>query len=292
MKPRIGIMANVAKKKALKLSDQIISWLNDKGIPFAVDEETGNNLEQGQKLKQVCSLSELKKSDIIVILGGDGFLLNCARQLYPCTAHLLPVNLGKLGFNAQVSADETFDALTRALNGALTVQKRILLEGTVTRHLHQVFKSVALNDITLAKTLRSRIIHIEMYVDGNFATTYTADGVIISTPTGSTAYNMAMGGPIVHPEVNAILATPLCPHSLSQRVLVIPSTHEIRLHYRRKKDREEAEAIFDGQESFELKPDDTVEIRKAAKTLNILTLSTGSYLKSLRDKLHWGGHID
>ena len=128
-----------------------------------------------------------------------------------------------------------------------------------------------------------------MWINDKFATTYTGDGVIISTPTGSTAYNLAMGGPIMHPEVKSIIITPLCPHSLTHRPLILPFLFPIRFEYRRVKDREEPLVIFDGQQSFALQNKDSLHIRKAPQALKIITLSTGSYLKSLREKLNWGG---
>lgn len=283
-------MANPLKPQALKLCVRIINWLKKRDYLCVLDDVTAGKLPATTKRSVSVSLNELRDVDILVVLGGDGFLLSCARQLYPCRCAILPINLGSLGFNAQVPAKETFKALEYVLTNKPKVQQRLMLRGTVVRKGKKVFSSFALNDVLIGKSATSRIINIDLWINNEFATTYTGDGVIISTPTGSTAYNLAMGGPIVHPEVKSIIITPLCPHSLSHRPLILPFQFPIHLEYRRVKDREEPLVIFDGQQSVALQNRDSVHINKAPQPLKIITLSTGSYLKSLREKLNWGGH--
>ena len=290
MSKSIGITGNLSKKSAMDLCTSIIRWLRRRKIACIIDEETAMGLPAALRNAVVVSTKKIRTTDITITLGGDGLLLYTARRLYPCHCAILPVNLGSLGFNAQVNPDETLDVLQRALNGELHVQSRLLLRVHIIREGEDVFNSFALNEALLGKTTASRIINVEMHIDGEYAAVYRGDGVMVSTPTGSTAYNLAAGGPIVHPEVESLIITPLCPHSLSHRSLILPPNHMVYLTYKHVKDREEPLVFVDGQDSFHLKAGDVVKVYKALKPLKILTQSTGSYLKALREKLLWGGH--
>lgn len=288
MSKRIGIMANTEKGAAIKLCAEVVAWLKKRRIEFVVDGETAKELSPPFKRYAVKSAAELRRVEILVTLGGDGFLLHCARILYPCRCAFLPVNLGSLGFNALFSAGEVYSAIEQTLQGKLKIQSRFLLSAAVVRDGNKVFNSFALNEVLVSKTATSRIINIELRVAGEFATVYRGDGVIVSTPTGSTAYNLAVGGPVVHPEMKAIIVVALCPHSLTQRALILPASQQLELVWRRGKEREETMVMLDGQQSFDLSHGDRVQVSGARQPLKIFTISTGSYFKSLREKLHWG----
>lgn len=288
MKAQIGIVANTAKPAALKLSERIISWLERRKLTVLIEEKTAEKLASRFKRLPSSPLAEMGEVDILLTLGGDGFLLHCARELYPCRCTLLPINLGSLGFNAQVNAEGVFDAIESALAGKLNIQRRLMLRGEIWHEKKCAATGFALNEILLTKTTGSRIINVQLQVDGVVAGEYYGDGVMVSTPTGSTAYNLAAGGPIVHPETNAVIITALCQHSLTQRSLILPATLEIALIFRPVKDREEAVVIFDGQHSVALQGVEIVKIRRARETLKIYTLSSSAYFSALREKLHWG----
>ncbi|MCX7765968.1 MAG: NAD(+)/NADH kinase, partial [Candidatus Sumerlaeia bacterium] len=263
MKSLIGIVVNTTKPAALKLSEQIISWLERRKLEVLIEEKTAEKLSSRFKHHPSAPLAKMGEVDILLTLGGDGFLLHCARELYPCHCTLLPVNLGSLGFNAQVNANEVFDAIESALAGKLKIQRRLMLKGEIWREGKSVASGFALNEILLTKTTGSRIINVQLQIDGVIAGKYYGDGVMVSTPTGSTAYNLAAGEPIVHPDTNAVIITALCQHSLTQRTLILPATLEIELIFRPVKDREEAIVIFDGQRSVALQGTEIVKIRRA-----------------------------
>ncbi len=285
----IGITANYSKPEAIKLCARIIEWLNDNNISCTIDEETAEQLSESVRTGVQVSFQKLRDADITLTLGGDGFLIHTVRRLFPCSCAFLPVNLGSLGFNAQVKPEETFTALERALNDELHTQSRVVLKAEVLQGDKRVYESYALNEILIAKTAQSRIINVAMRIQGEEAVVYHGDGVIVCTPTGSTAYNLSAGGPVVHPEVEAMVVVPLSPHSLTHRALVIPALHTVELKYQPHKDREEPLVYVDGQDFRTLTGDDTVVISRAPGALRVLTLSMGSYLKALREKLLWGG---
>ncbi len=230
-----------------------------------------------------------KKVDLILVLGGDGTLLNIARYAAPHNVPILAVNLGSLGFITEIKIEEVFQALDEALKENYSIEKRMMLQGSVIRQNKTVQKYLALNDIVISKEIISRIIHIETYIDMKYVTTYHADGLIISSPTGSTAYSLSAGGPIVHPCMDALVLSPICPHTLTNRPLIVPPEDRIDLII--KAIEQNVVLTIDGQIIFHLIPGDKVRISRARPRLKLIVPGNRNYYEVLRNKLKWGGAV-
>ena len=237
------------------------------------------------------TLDEIPTScDLVVVLGGDGTLIGMAGRIARSGADtpILGVNFGSLGFLTEITLPELYQALESALEGRATVEERGMLTARTVRGSHAFAEHTVLNDIVVTRGAMSRIIEMSVSVGDEPVVRFRADGLLIATPTGSTAYNMAAGGPIVHPAVDAILLTPIAPHTLSNRPIVIPATAEVHV---RPITEENAEVFvtFDGQAGFPLQADDIVSVRRAAQPLRIVKSSRRTYFELLREKLKWGG---
>jgi NAD+ kinase len=228
------------------------------------------------------------KADLIVVLGGDGTLLGVARLVAGRSTPILGVNLGGLGFLTEVATKEAKDALERILKGQYEVDPRIMLEASVQRASQpekhdETFQ--ALNDIVISKGPLGRMLLLEVMADNKPFCSYRADGLIISTPTGSTAYALSAGGPIVYPTLGAILLAPICPHTLTNRPVVLPDSFEVEV--RVKAPDHDTTFIVDGQESAQLGPSDSIRIRRGPYQVSLIR-SEHAYFEIWRDKLHWG----
>jgi NAD+ kinase len=225
-------------------------------------------------------------TDLLIVLGGDGTLLSAARLAAERKVPILAVNLGGLGFLTTVSQDELYSILEEIFSGKHRVSERVMLESEIVRAGAVIRRQIALNDAVLNKAALARIMDLELRVDGEYVTTYKADGLILSTPTGSTAYSLAAGGPIVYPTVEAFVVTPICPHTLTNRPLVIPDSATIEVDFKAGDD-----AVFltlDGQIGIELMRGDHIRVRKAAEKLRLVRPAKKTYYQILRSKLKWG----
>src|SRR4051812_2268447 len=227
--------------------------------------------------------------DMMVVLGGDGTLLGMADCIGETGSGIpiLGVNFGSLGFLTEVTLPELYRALEAALGGRGRLEDRLMLRAATTRGGKLFSQAIALNDAVITKTARSRMIDLSVYVGDEFVTRVKADGLIIATPTGSTAYNLAAGGPIVQPTVDALLLTPIAPHTLTNRPIVIPSTSPVRVQPNME-ERDEVFVTFDGQAGFQLRQGDSIMVRSAEKPLRLIKPTTRSYFEVLRTKLKWG----
>jgi NAD+ kinase len=223
--------------------------------------------------------------DLLLVLGGDGTLLSMARLVADLNVPILGVNLGGLGFLTALTVDELFPALEALLAGELLVEERMMLAARVTRQGERLSEYVALNDVVITKSAMSRIINLDVSVQGQFATAYRADGLIVSTPTGSTAYCLSAGGPIVFPTMDAIVLTPICSHTLTNRPIVLPGGQPIDVTLQSDQD---VMLTMDGQVGFHLKRGDRVEIRQAAARIRLLRFPQKHFFSVLRTKLKWG----
>lgn len=226
-----------------------------------------------------------EKADLVVVFGGDGTMLNIARALVPYGSSLVGVNQGRLGFLTDVSVDTMFATLEEMLEGEYSAEERFLLETTVRRQGQEVFTSRAFNDVVMSKGVTGRIIEFEVFIDGQFVYSQRSDGLIIATPTGSTAYALSAGGPILYPTLEAFVLVPICPHTLSNRPIAVnsESTVEVLLLHA-----DDALVHFDGQSSFQLKPNDWVIVRRSKSPIRLLHPLGHSYYDTLRQKLRWG----
>jgi NAD+ kinase len=223
----------------------------------------------------VATLKEIGgQVDLAIVMGGDGTLLNIARSLVDSQVPLIGVNQGRLGFLADVSIDTMFSTLDEMLSGQYVAEDRIMLEA-----------SVAFNDVVVSKSTMGRLIEFEVYIDNQFVYSQRADGLVVASPTGSTAYALSSGGPILHPTLEAVVMVPICPHTLSARPIAVNSRSEIEINLIHASD---ARVHFDGQLHSDLMVGDRVVIRRAGKTVRLLHPEGHNYYDTLRQKLHWG----
>lgn len=279
---RIGIICKIGRPEPVEILKEFIPWLRNKGYEIFLDSETAWILNmEGYSRAHIPSLV-----DVIVVLGGDGTMLGVARLVGDKGIPILGINLGGLGFITEVSRDEIFDAVGKVLSGSCSVEDRIMLTAFVIRHGENIADFIVLNDVVVNKGALARIIDLETYINNSYVTTFKADGLIIATPTGSTAYSLSAGGPILYPTLNSIVLTPICPHTLTNRPIVLPDDFTIEIILR-----SESEDVFltlDGQVGFSLKKDDIIEIRKSAFATRLLIPCERDYFQILRTKLKWG----
>jgi NAD+ kinase len=281
---RVGIISKPRKAEVREVVLPLIEWLRSHSIEACIDKETGAILED----HNAClTRNEMPSQvDLIVVLGGDGTLLAAARALNRKPVPILAVNLGGLGFLTVITREEVIPTLEAVLAGKYRSDKRVQIEGELIRADEVISTFLALNDVVVNKGAIARILDFEVWVDGNFVSTYKSDGLIISTPTGSTAYSLAAGGPIVAPSVGAFLVTPICAHTLTNRPLVLPDTAHVEIAV--KAPREAAYLTVDGQMGITAHSDDIVRMKKAASTVEIIQPVARDYFKVLREKLKWG----
>lgn len=283
---KFGIIGNLAKESLYEIVFNLTNQLECEKIQFFLQKEIADEIEKrySKKIEQKLNLPELlENSDIIVSLGGDGTILSTARLVGHREIPILGVNLGKLGFLAEVSPEEIFDFIKKVCNGEYRIEERMALEASVRGNDGKYF---ALNDIVIDRAGSTRVVDIETYINDEYLITYTADGLIISTPTGSTAYSLAAGGPIVTPSSHVITLTPICPHTLTARSIVIPddSVIRIKIEYYEK----DILITADGQVEHKIKPPLEVIVKRADYKVKLIKRVEVSYFDVLRSKLMWG----
>lgn len=286
---RIGVVVKPHQPDALETLCRLTEWLNQRHITLVglpeiereqIEHQTGCAVD-------VATDAELAKQvDLMLVLGGDGTMIATARMIGDIEVPVIGVNYGGLGYLAEFRIEELFTALESILAGDYKLQKREMLTIELRRGDDLVTKNRVLNDVVINKSALARIIEIETYLNGQFVNSFRADGLIVSTPTGSTAYNLSAGGPIVFPSMNAIVITPICPFTLSNRPIVVPddSVIEVRLMT----EKEDVALTLDGQVGFPLQAHDRVVIRKSETNFNLVQPKNRNYFDLLRDKLRWG----
>jgi len=290
---KIGIMGNKAKKVLWRVTKELIEKLKEKGADFVVDEELARwvNREAGGKVIEAKAASSLealpRRCDVLVAFGGDGTILSAARLVGRRETPILGVNLGKLGFLAEFAVEDMEEWVGALLSRKFKVEQRMVLEASTKVGRRRRF--YGLNDIVIDKSGSSRVIDLQTFVNDEHLITYTADGVIVATPTGSTAYSLATGGPIVVPESKAITLSPICPHTLTARPVIVPDSSSIRVLIDK-----EAKAVHitaDGQVEEILHPPLEFLIRKANYSVKLVKRLDRSYYDVLRAKLMWGRDV-
>jgi NAD+ kinase len=277
----VGLVAKYQEPKAAEMVRWLVPWLKQRGKRVLVE----NGVVRSAAIS--CTKKEMAaKADLIVSLGGDGTLLNIAPLVERTDVPILGVNLGGLGFITEVAVDELESVLTKTLEGDYETEKRMTLEIRVQSKNGKVHRFRVLNDAVIAKGARSRIIDLETYIGDDYLCTYRADGLIISTPTGSTAYSLAAGGPILEPALGAIILSPICPHTLTHRPIVVPSTPAIHVTLRSSGDT--VILVPDGQPGVRLDNGDKVEARDYGLPVSLIKIPSRSYYEILREKLKWG----
>jgi NAD+ kinase len=258
-------------------------WLHDRGVEVLLDPEAARWLARsGTEIEDLAA-----RVDLLIVLGGDGTLLSAARAIGERAVPLLGVNLGTLGFLAETSSDELYDALEQAFAGRLVVASRMRLDVEVERGGHVIERHLALNDAVIGKSALSRMIDLEMRADGAFVTTYHSDGLIVATPTGSSAYSLSAGGPILLPEGESIVVTPICPHTLAQRPLVLPDRYRVEILVLDTRGGD-VHLTVDGQVGIALEQGDRVTVTRSAHPARLLVSPHRSPFAVMREKLRWG----
>ena len=286
---RIGIIAKKNKTEAAAIVRNLVEWLRPKKIKVYIEGEMGKLLSPtlaGGFWEPIDREEVPTGVEMIVVLGGDGTLLSVARQVWNRNIPILGVNLGGLGFLTEITLDELYPVLEKVLRDDFAINEREVLNAGVIRGGKRIAEFIVLNDAVINKGAMARIIDLETTINGEYLSTFRSDGLIISTPTGSTAYNLSAGGPIVYPSLHTIIITPICPHTLTIRPIIIPDDVKIRALL--KSSNEEVTLTLDGQQGFTLKFEDVVEVGKAEGRILLIKSPYRHYFELLREKLKWG----
>jgi len=279
---KIGIICKLSRKEPQDILKELLPWLKLRGCEVFVDQDTATRLNiGGYDRKDIPSLVEA-----VLVLGGDGTMLSVNRLVAHAGIPVLGINLGSLGFLTEVNKEHIYIAVEKMLSGGCTIEERLMLKATLRRSGKVIDQFTVLNDVVINKAALARIIDLEVSIDQSYVTTYKADGLIISTPTGSTAYSLAAGGPILYPTIENIVLTPICSHTLTNRPIVL-SDH-VLIAIRLMSTSEDVFLTLDGQVGCALKTDDVIEVVKADYKAKLLVAGGTGYFDVLRKKLKWG----
>lgn len=280
----IGIVSRPRREQLSVIVPPLLKWLAARGIKVVVDEETATALGDGTKGQALTAVADA--AQLLLVLGGDGTMLAAARVAAPRGIPILPVNMGSLGFLTSFTLDELYPALEDTWAGNLSISQRVMLQAELVRGDAVIEGQLALNEAIIHKGALARMIRLELSINSDFVCRYRADGLIISTPTGSTAYSLSAGGPIVHPAVEAFIITPICAHTISDRPLVVGDSSRVEI-----KLATGAGSIYltiDGQRGVLLQPTDILRVQRAKEQLRLIQPPKKPYFQILRSKLKWG----
>ena len=276
----VGVVYKQKFDPAVKEADKLVKWLQNKGLTVFSEsmgpQKAGNNLPVSGDIKW------------IIVLGGDGTLLGASRKYGRHNIPILGVNLGGLGFLTSIPLDKLYPSAEMLLENNLEIEERLMLETKVMRNDEEVFRFQTLNDVVINKGALARIIDLDVLIDDEFLTTFRSDGLIISTPTGSTGYNLAAGGPILYPSMSSVILTPICPFTLTNRPIILPDYAVVSIMML-KESEEKVSLTFDGQVGFDLLPNDKVLIYKSENRIKLFKSPYRTYYEILRTKMKWGG---
>ncbi|HJV66181.1 MAG TPA: NAD(+)/NADH kinase [Geomonas sp.] len=284
---KIAIVAKVHDPRCLGVAQQLTEWLAVRGVTASVEDHLSKQLRRTSGTETVESSAIASNADLVVVLGGDGTLIAAARLVGEREVPILGVNLGSLGFLTEITLNELYPAMERCLEGDFEVSERMMLLASVERNGELIEHHRVLNDVVINKGALARIIDMETSVGGRYLTTFKADGLIVSTPTGSTGYSLSANGPIIHPALECISITPICPHTLTNRPLVVAPDASISIKLQSGTD----EAVFltlDGQVGVKLVSGDIVQIERSEHLTRLVQSRSKDYFEVLRTKLKWG----
>jgi NAD+ kinase len=273
---RVGIVVKQNHDEARRTANELSEWLEKRGMDLT-----------GEPFSELRGEGDFDPTvDLVVVLGGDGTMISTARLVEDHDPLVLGINYGSLGYLTEFRIEEMFPAMEMMLAGDYEVDHRVMLKAEHVRDGKMIASGRVLNDVVINKAALARIIEIEVHLNGLFVNTFRSDGLIVATPTGSTAYNLSAGGPIIYPSMNAIVVTPICPFTLTNRPIVIPDTAEIELKLLNAN--EGVVLTLDGQTGYTMKDRDRVMIRKSSTTFNLVRPASRNYFDVLRNKLKWG----
>jgi len=279
---RIGVTAKTDAVEAPSALRRLAAWAAQRGLSLLVEKETADLVPDGH-FATARKADLPSQSDLIVVLGGDGTLLSMARAIGDLGIPIVGVNLGDLGFLTATTLDEMIPALDAVLRGQMVIEERMMLATRVVRDGQEVASWLGLNDTVITKAAMSRIINLSVSIDGQHAILYRADGLIVSTPTGSTAYSLSAGGPILYPTLDGVVLTPICSHTLTNRPIVVPGGQRVEVTLLTS---QEVMLTVDGQVGFGLREGDVVDVGRAAAAIRLVRFK--DFFSVLRTKLKWG----
>ena len=279
------IITTYQKDPEMTVAPEIREYIKSKGKTCYIQQKEVEDPQGRYRYTDAQHVSD--EVECVLVLGGDGTLLQAARDLVDRSIPLLGINMGTLGYLAEIDRKNIFPALDKLIGGEYTVEHRMMLTGTAFHQSRRMLADIALNDIVISRNGRLRVVDFNVYVDGAFLSSYTADGIIISTPTGSTGYNLSVGGPIVAPEASLILLTAIAPHTLNSRPIVLPDFVEITIEIgtNHGTDIDGAEATFDGDTSVKLSSGDRIVITRSMREALMIKTKNTSFLEILREKM-------
>jgi NAD+ kinase len=278
---KLGIIPNINKDKDLNVTRSILLWFANKDAELLLESDIAERLEYKDS---GCSREKIySSSDVVIVLGGDGTILNIARQSAQYDVPLFGINLGHLGFLAEAEISDMYMSLDKIMEGDYLIEKRMMLEALVEDDDGNGEEFVALNDFSVTKGMTTRMITISTYINDNFFEFYSADGVVVSSPTGSTAYSLSAGGPIVSPELKVLIITPICPHTIHNRSIVVSEKDEVKIVIG--DENSEVMLSVDGQDSYKLSSGKVVRIRSSCFVTNLVKLKQRSFFDVLRRKI-------
>jgi len=280
---RVAILAKPGTPEGQRIAFELGSWLRARGVAVRFDENTARALGRRDGIRADTLPSGM---DLVIVAGGDGTLLSAARLAGPKGIPILGVNFGGLGFMTELQPEELYAALERVLRGDYEIEEREALRVRFRRGRRVLGEYALLNDAVVTKTALARMLVIELRIDAELVATYTSDGLIIATPTGSTAYNLSAGGPILDPRMSAFVIAPICPHTMSYRPLVVPGS--VRIEVTLRSLTEEAYLTLDGQVGFPMKQRDAIVVDRHPRSVRLLRVAQRGFFEVLRRKLHWG----
>jgi NAD+ kinase len=284
---KIGVFCKPKAPSATDILGRLIPWLHKQNYHIFLDTGTAAIINETSSYEKR-EISQ--QADLLIVLGGDGTLLSVAQAAHPYNIPILAVNLGSLGFLAEISIDELYPTLENILAGKFEIENRMLLNACIWRNGEKVEDHNVLNDVVINKGAVARVINLQVLVNGQYMTSYRADGLIIATPTGSTAYSLSAGGPIIHPSMHTLVLSPICPFTLTNRSILIPDQSIIQVKLAAEYD--DVRVTLDGQEGYDMRAGDILKIKKTKTSLQLIRGPNKNYYQILRDKLHWGSQSD
>ncbi len=283
----VGLIVNRSKWRALQFAQEVIAHLTESGVEVRIDRESAPLIGRDDL---ACDEAELCGVQMLITLGGDGTILHASHIAAPLGIPILGVHMGRFGFIAEAHPDDLIPNLFALLQGEFETEHRMMVYGEVVRNGEVVFSGDGLNDVVVSKGAMARMLRLETSFGNEHITTYPADGVIVATPTGSTAYSLSAGGPLVDPTVQALLVVPICPHTLAARPLLIPSTETVSFHV--ETDGGDVLFIADSYRIFPLADGDIVRVRRADHTTVLVKLGRASFYRKIRERLLWGERLN
>ncbi len=277
---KIALFPNEIKNHSIKIASEVCQFLKEKGVDVFAEERLSSMI--GSRVLQEADYQAI---DFRISFGGDGTILRVVHRHPDLQAPLLGVNLGSLGFLADIPVSEIYPSLQYLLDGQYRVQQRMIIEGSISNGE----RCFAVNDVVIHRSQNHSLVDLAIYVDKKYVNTFSADGIIFSTPGGSTAYSLAAGGPILTPDLNAIIITPICPHTITNRPIVISPTHQIEVKYL--SDYHPVEITYDGLFTCSLSKQECFSLNISTRTFQLVHLSNHDYFFTLREKLGWQGKL-